>query len=45
MPNDDLPGILTFLQRFPDEHTCWNHLRKARWPDGFTCPMCSYDET
>jgi transposase-like protein len=44
MPNDDLPGILTFLQRFPEEDTCWEHLRKARWPDGFTCPMCSEDE-
>lgn len=44
MPNEDLPGILSFLQRFPDEATCWQHLRDARWPDGFTCPMCSEDD-
>jgi transposase-like protein/Zn ribbon nucleic-acid-binding protein len=44
MSNEDLPGILSFLQRFPDEDTCWDHLRKSRWPDGFTCPMCSEDE-
>ena len=40
----EFPGILSFLARFPDEPTCWEHLREARWPDGFTCPMCSEDE-
>lgn len=44
MSNEDLPGILSFLERFPNEDTCWTHLRNARWPDGFTCPMCSEDE-
>jgi transposase-like protein len=44
MSNEDLPGVLSFLERFPDEHNRWQHLRKARWPHGFTCPMCSEDE-
>lgn len=44
MSNEDLPGILSFLERFPDEDTCWEHLRDARWPNGFICPMCGEDE-
>lgn len=44
MSNEDLPGILSFTERFPDEDTCWQHLKDARWPKGFTCPMCSEDE-
>ncbi|PSG96813.1 hypothetical protein BRD56_08500 [Thermoplasmatales archaeon SW_10_69_26] len=44
MSDEDLPGILSFLERFPDEDSCWEHLRDARWPDGFTCPMCGEDE-
>lgn len=42
--SQDLPGAIRFLERFPDEQTCWEHLRQARWPNGFICPMCGEDE-
>lgn len=44
MSNENLPGLLSFTERFPDEDTCWHHLKTARWPNGFVCPMCSEDE-
>lgn len=40
MSPEKLPGILSFTQRFPTEQACWEHLRDARWPNGFECPMC-----
>lgn len=42
--SSDLPGLIRFLEEFPDEQTCWEHLRDARWPTGFVCPMCGEDE-
>jgi len=30
-----------FQAAFPDEDTCWDRLRRARWPDGFVCPRCA----
>ena len=32
--------LLEFQAQFPDEASCWAHLRKARWPRGFLCPRC-----
>jgi transposase-like protein len=29
-----------FQSAFPDEETCWQALRRARWPRGFRCPRC-----
>ncbi len=26
---------------FPDERACVAYLERVRWPDGFTCPLCS----
>lgn len=40
----DLPGLLEFMERFPDEQTCGEHLREARWGTGFECPMCEENE-
>jgi transposase-like protein len=42
--SEDLPGVIRFLDRFSDEEACWEHLRQARWPNGFVCPMCGEDE-
>ena len=29
-----------FQRQFPDEESCWQALRRARWPRGFHCPRC-----
>ena len=31
-----------FQATFPDEESCWQALRGARWPRGFVCPRCSH---
>jgi hypothetical protein len=33
--------LLDFQAQFPDEASCWVHLREARWPQGFLCPRCA----
>ena len=33
-------NLIEFQDRFPDEESCWRHLRKVRWPEGFECPRC-----
>ena len=30
--------LIEFQDRFPDEESCWRHLREVRWPEGFECP-------
>ncbi|MBI2853469.1 MAG: IS1595 family transposase [Chloroflexi bacterium] len=32
--------IKDFNRQFPDEDTCLEFLKKARWPKGVTCPKC-----
>jgi transposase-like protein len=32
--------LLSFLERFPDDASCWAHLEAVRWPDGPICPKC-----
>lgn len=32
--------LLELGERFPDEETCWEFLRRVRWPEGFVCPRC-----
>lgn len=29
-----------FQTTFPDEESCWQALRRARWPRGYACPRC-----
>jgi len=33
-----------FQAAFPDEESCWETLRKVRWPRGFVCPRCERRE-
>ena len=35
-----VPSLREFEERFPDEEACWQHVRRARWGEGFTCPRC-----
>jgi hypothetical protein len=32
--------LLEFQAQFPDEESCWDYLRRVRWPRGFVCPRC-----
>lgn len=42
----DFPRSLPeFIQRFPDEESCFRFLTACRWPGGrFICPRCGHDE-
>lgn len=33
-----------FQKRFSREDSCWKHLVKLRWPDGFVCPRCGHEK-
>jgi len=45
MPRPDFPKtIFEFNQWFPDEAACMRFLIQSRWPDGFICPRCGYNE-
>ena len=33
-----------FMNRFPDEKSCREHLFNTRWSDGFKCPRCGHDK-
>jgi len=45
MPRPDFPKtIFEFQQWFPDEDACTKFLIKSRWPDGFVCPRCGFNE-
>jgi len=37
-------SLLEFQKEFSTEEACTQHLRKMRWPDGFTCPRCGHNE-
>jgi transposase-like protein len=34
--------LFAFEHQFPDERSCWQHLRRLRWPRGFRCPRCGH---
>lgn len=36
--------IFEFNKWFPDEESCLQFLIQSRWPDGFVCPRCSFNE-
>ena len=36
-------SLYEFLQRFPSEEECFQHLVEKRWPNGFRCPKCGND--
>lgn len=45
MPRPDFPKtIFEFNQWFPDEASCIRFLILSRWPEGFTCPRCGFNE-
>ena len=35
-------GLLQFQRKFPSEASCWKHLIRKRWGDGFVCPKCKH---
>ena len=37
-------SLIEFQRHFPDEAACAAWLAKLRWPDGFRCPACGYDD-
>ncbi len=45
MPRPSFPKtIFEFQQWFPDEESCLKFLIQSRWPDGFVCPRCGFNE-
>ncbi len=34
--------LIEFQEQFPDEASCWQALRRYRWPHGFRCPRCGH---
>lgn len=38
-----LPTIREFLERFPDDDTCLDHMMRVRYGERFTCPSCERD--
>ena len=39
----DRPSLVAFQKRFPDV-ACAAYLAALRWPYGFLCPTCGYDQ-
>jgi hypothetical protein len=37
-------SLTEFQQRFQDEDHCEDYLFEVRWPHGFHCPVCGFDE-
>jgi len=45
MPRPSFPRtIFEFQEWFPDEAACAKFLIESRWPDGFVCPRCGFNE-
>lgn len=45
MSRPDFPkSIYEFQEWFPDEESCVRFLIQSRWPDGFVCPRCGFDQ-
>ncbi len=39
---EKVEGLAQFMQLFPNEEACRDHLFRRRWPQGFICPRCGY---
>jgi transposase-like protein len=37
-------NFIDFMNRFKTEEDCQEHFFKLRWPSGFRCPKCGYDQ-
>lgn len=37
-------SLLEFRRIFSDEEACLQHLLRAKWPDGFKCPICDHHD-
>ena len=37
-------SLTEFQQRFSNDDVCEDYLFERRWPDGFRCPVCGFDE-
>ena len=37
-------SLIDFQKSFSDNESCAQHLVEQRWPDGFICPRCGYQE-
>ncbi|MDO4988448.1 MAG: transposase [Synergistes sp.] len=44
MPKYEEISLIEFINRFPDDDACREHLFKLRWPEGFRCPVCGHTE-
>ena len=44
MPKYEEISLIEFMNRFPDDDACREHLFKLRWPEGFRCPVCGHTE-
>ncbi|MBI5710652.1 MAG: IS1595 family transposase [Candidatus Eisenbacteria bacterium] len=45
MPRPDFPrSVQEFQARFANEAACREYLVASRWPDGFVCPRCGFQE-
>jgi len=45
MPRPSFPKtIFEFNKWFPDEEPCLTFLIQSRWPDGFVCPRCGFND-
>lgn len=44
MAKADGMSLIEFQQRFSDEEACEAYLIEQRWPEGFRCPHCHYDD-
>lgn len=37
-------SLIEFQQKFVTEEACQQHLYRIRWPNGYRCPRCGYDQ-
>ncbi|MBE9482505.1 MAG: IS1595 family transposase [Chloroflexi bacterium] len=45
MPRPGFPKtVFEFNKWFPDEEACLKFLIQSRWPDGFVCPRCGFND-
>lgn len=36
-------GLFDFEENFPDEESCRKHVRKCKWPKGYSCRHCGHE--
>ena len=44
MKNYQERSLLDFQKEFATEESCAEHLKRMRWPNGFTCSKCGHDK-